>query len=336
MRLKISDGREFERNPNKQAVRDDIISQVMKFATKAQAKSLRVFSLPGELCLFEQHLAERCRASGINLTMVCAEEKRTIFNQTRLNLPGEGSVEHAPMEKTIYRTIFNGENKKFNIIWADFCGALTDKDIDDSADHVKHVLSSPGIYYLTAWIFGRGVGKKGVLNLIRGRGSRSAESSEQPVTNQMVRDALEKSFVSKLRKKGVRVRKVYEVIYPGGGTEHTTMVTVGYMKGALVSDPGIPKLIAEDRQTDIKKVKSLPDRIKKHDGVSTQDQVFAMFRRQIGNEAIMRTTGIGLHALAGHRAHYNKEIILGLPWHGEARSSNKMVQKVIFRKRSHA
>jgi hypothetical protein len=136
----------------------------------------------------------------------------------------------------------------------------------------------------------------------------------------MVRDELNKAFVAKLCQEGVRVRKVYDVIYPGGGTRHTTMITMGFMKGVRAGDPRMPKPIVEDRQVELRKVSSLPERIRKKEGVETRDIVFALIRKKASTETIMRQTGLSQHAVGAFKAHWGVKEAKRQPWLRKMRS----------------
>jgi hypothetical protein len=320
MTSKVPYGREFEHNPNKQLVRVDILSQIMKFVAKSKMRLLHTFSLPGEMCLFEQMLAERCREEHVRLSMICAEKKKSIFNKARINLPGEGRVENKDMHGkkdthgVVREPIFDGVNRKFNVIWADFCQALNAEELEEFTDDMKYVLSSPGIYYFTSWIHGRGRGKSGCVNLIHGKRSKRSAAVEPGVTNQTVRSEIEKAFVSKLREKGVRVRKIYDVVYPGGGTEHTPMVTMGFMKGVRKGDPRTPRPIVEDRMAEISKIRAVSKRLNKSEGASNRDIVLAMLRKGAATTTITRSTGLGQHSVAAIKAWWTKCEVKGQQW----------------------
>jgi len=232
----------IENTVGKNNVRLGIARHVEQYLYYMQGKEkmpaeMRVGTLAAEQWYFEKLLDNCLHHSFLlknapKLSFVSAESDKEIAEQSFINMPDNATVLHGSFSDIFTKPYaiakggygyFTGSAKsdtmdyKYGLIWADYCAYPSTKLLTDLEHMITHNIDK-GLFYVTyclSHVHNRH--KKAVKDL--GKYSKAKD------IEQITRDAVD-HFIGTI--KGKKVKKIFEVIYGGGGKEGTTMITIGF------------------------------------------------------------------------------------------------------------
>ena len=107
--------------------------------------------------------------------------------------------------------------RKYGLVWADYCCYTSVELLNDLVHVIKHNIDK-GLIYVTFCI-----------SATRGNDIQTIKKLRKYSSSSDIYQATISSLNHFLRKiKNKKVRKVFEVVYGGGGRQSTTMITIGY------------------------------------------------------------------------------------------------------------
>jgi len=226
----------IEQTVAKNNVRNSIGKQVKEYAYAYRMAIMEVATLAAENWIFEYGLLNNLKHSNIlqkppKLHFISAEKEKKTALASYINMPDNATVLKglfsdifkSPFRKSKAGFSYMTDNPKdiqktnYNLVWADYCSYATTQLLNDFIYVVENHMNQ-GIIYLTFCLSEkRGAHKKSLKDL--SKYSKSKDIAEATA------DAI-KVFAKKI--KGKKIRKVFEVIYGGGKTSGTSMVTIGF------------------------------------------------------------------------------------------------------------
>ena len=267
-------------------IRSNISRQIEDYLSKREKQKsplgiLRVASLAAETWLFENSLKNNLEHSLIlknapEMRFISAERKKQVANQSYINMPlKNATVVHGVFsdiftrpfktslagysyfttragDETIYRT--------YDLVWADYCCYASTELLNDFV-HVAQNNIDKGFIYLTFCISKKRGKDRSVVKDLKRYSKRKTDDIIFLTVNAITH------FAKKI--KGKKLNKVFEVIYGGGSTLGTTMVTVGYSVG--LPENIIKPLFFDDSEwmsADVRKKRQciVSSRLNKHGG----------------------------------------------------------------------
>jgi len=148
----------------------------------------------------------------------------------------------------------SAEMRRYDFIWADYCCPANLELIQDTANHIANCISETGgFYYATFSLNTRTQGSRREVAKQLNKISKSKmpkNKSDMEILHDAVENAI--MFFLKQNRVSTKVDKVYDVIYGGGETGQTKMMTIGF---ACFLPKGITKPIIENRSDAISELK---------------------------------------------------------------------------------
>ena len=291
----------LETNPQKQTVRDDLVRQM---AHLSNGEKISVFTLPAANAFFEKMLHNYFTERNIPLAIYCAEKNIKTFRAAKANVPPTVKIWQGGLNRVIYKQVLE-KGRLCDVIWADFCHAITLKDIKQCIDTIRYVMTDEGIYYITTNLSGAHIvnGKRGVWNMLNDRDVNApCQLDDDEITTDLLRNKTIALFEEGLKKAGIkRVQKVYDVLYTGGVAGNVPMLTVGFAIGIDRHDDRFPPIILENRR---KKFKS---RKKFCDNITKSEKVRILLDDGCEDKTIMKEVGISRMSLAAYKANISRK-----------------------------
>lgn len=266
----------IEQTVAKSNVRTNIHRQIEEYlySLETPLESINLATLAAKEWLFEYGLLNCLNHSLIlpqapEVNFVSAEKDKATAMASFVNMP-----QNATVLKGQFSDIFNSPwktskagfsyltddekdrtekaSKQYHVVWADYCCYATTELLKDFKYVVENNISQ-GMVYLTFCLSKRrGADKKSLKDLKKYSNSTSIED--------VTADAI-KTFAKSI--KGKRVKKIFEVVYGGGSTSGTSMVTVGY--GVNLPKDSVTPIMFDDSEW-----KSSEDRARRHQVVHTR------------------------------------------------------------------
>lgn len=231
----------IEQTVAKNNIRNNIARQFEQYIStlKKVPQIMNVASLAAKEWMFEYGLLNTLRHSFIlknipELHFISAEKEKKIATKSFENMPINATVLHGMFSdifQSPYKTAKVGWSYlteaikdyqspiQYSLIWADYCSYANVRLLEDFVNAVEHNITE-GLIYITFCLSEKHGAHKKSLKALK-KYSKSNGEDICKVTS----DAI-KYFAKQI--KGKKVEKVFEVIYGGGSTLGTSMVTVGF------------------------------------------------------------------------------------------------------------
>ena len=308
----------IENNPFKQRVRLDLLEQItcLNRTPANQYRNLVILTMPGEQCILENGLDDHFSDTKYHtlLSLHCVENDLRKIDTIRKNLPSKATLHVGNLDDVICKSIRNGTNEEYDVMWLDFCCAANPVLIEQVSKYASLCLKKTGLIYVTFWIKGIKCatgGKQALADLVTAGTVLPDPNCPQPrnMSNVTLKNIIVAELQKAFKRKKVSVKKVYDVIYGGGPCQHTPMVTLGFSKNILKKDFNYVRPIQEDMM----RISKIRKRIAQKKSIrdSKRATVFALFDKEVPDRAIKEHCEITTSQLAAYKAHYRKQ---GVAW----------------------
>lgn len=213
----------IEQSETKQQVREEIVNQIVEWATRLRKKKINILTLPGIGWHFENELVKACKKKGIEVSGVGFEynaNKPRIWDEMNSNCPDGFEAAN----KSIHGWS-DKESRKFDVAWFDFCG-YPDRD---RMETVKEFMRSHPVCLVYA-TFSLAIREHG--------GAQQMATEIFPFGNSVpsVAVAVRKRLWFDVRfhnENEENVKEIMHLMYAGGERQVTAMITLGYQSGKV-------------------------------------------------------------------------------------------------------
>jgi len=222
---KIEEMTAVQSNENKQKVRDIILTQTQNAFHRST--KLGVLSLPSTEWKFEKQMLANDKL-GNRISFINGVENSAIryliAQNTCPKTATQINIEHIDFDKKISKIIKNKEVKKYNLIWADYCGlpfVLNNGEYEyphlETFARIVKEAKAPMLYYMT---FDCSVRFKGGKNpVITAMGDETCKTMPQAIRNRLNKIMREYGITDK-------AQNICQIYYRGG--KRSDMVTLGF------------------------------------------------------------------------------------------------------------
>jgi len=282
----------IEQTVAKSNVRVNITRQAEEFlySLKQKPKTMNIATLAAKEWMFEYGLLNYLKHSTLldshpELKFISAEKDKSIAMASFVNMP-----DNATVLKGLFSDIFDSPYKKskagfscltdnpkdknknqYGIVWADYCSFANTELLEDFVRVAENNMKK-GLIYLTFCLSERRGAHKASLKDLR-------QYTKADNISDATADAI-KVFAKRI--KGKKIEKVFEVIYGGGSTSGTAMVTIGF-------SVNLPKGSVKPLFFDDSEWKS-EERIKRQQVVSARLRHFGGWKlKKVGRPLVKKT-----------------------------------------------
>ena len=205
----------IEHGQYKDNVREEIVGQIVKWATSLCKKTIRILTLPGQECLFEKKLVEACATAGIKVEGHCYESKKNIFEKMHNTLPAGLRAWNSDI--SLWKIDEEDEKMQFDVAWFDYCGEpLVQNRLEVFLEFVK--LHNVALAYGTFRLQSRQQCASYLSYDICGHFHDDVA--------QAIREHIEKLELA-------HCHKILDIKYAGGGAGLSNMLTIGFQTGKV-------------------------------------------------------------------------------------------------------
>ena len=259
----------IENSVPKNRIRSELAGQFCEIVKKGNSTNpkynttLRIANLPAENWYFEGLLKSRLEMETYATPMFDgAEMNPEICRKSILNMPENSTIACCTLDDLLTKPIYRdksgvgrvceegahpkAEIRRYGLIWADYCCPSNLNLIQDVANYIKNSISSTGGVQVVTFNLNtrtqgtrREVAKQ--LNFVS-----QSKMSKGKSDMEALHDAIENAIMYYLKKLNIsdKVEKIYDVIYGGGDSGQTKMMTIAY---ACYLPKNIVKPIIENR-----------------------------------------------------------------------------------------